>query len=154
MGPVLYKLILTQGYSDQDICNCKSINMLVRWTPLACACFGSLGVYLHSSKILIALGLFTLIGAITNRSFYDYLYLFFVRPIFKTEDIPRHGNQRRFGCGVGAFLFLTSGIGFATGNLLLAYISAGIIITLAFIAAVTQWCFASTLYNFLFPCKT
>ncbi len=150
MNETVGKLILAQGYSDQDICTCENINLMIRWTPLACACLGSVGLFLQSGFFLIILGALTSIGALTNRSFYDFLYIFLIRPILNGPDIPRHGNQRRFGCGIGAILFILSGIGFATCNELLALIPVLIIIPLALIAAVTQWCFASTLYNLLF----
>ena len=150
MGPIIHKLLLTQGYSEATICDSKSINTLARWTPFACATLGLIGVSLHSSYYLLALGMLTIIGALTTRSFYDYFYLVLIRPIANFGDMPRHGNQRRFGCAVGSALYLISGLGFLSHNTLLTYIPAVTIIGLAYIAALTQWCFASTLYNLLF----
>jgi len=81
-----------------------------------------------------------------ERTVYDISF----KHIFHLGKIPRHGNARRFGCAIGAVLYISSGIGFFIENMYLAYIPSLVIISLAFIAAVTQWCFASTLYNFLF----
>jgi hypothetical protein len=44
----------------------------------------------------------TLIGAVSSRSFYDYLYLMFLRSITGLGEMPRHGAPRRFGCALGA----------------------------------------------------
>lgn len=150
MGPLTRKLILVQGYSEDDLCNCRHMNYLVRWTPLACSVLGLVGILSQSPHLLLGLGLLTAIGAVGDRSFFDYLYLLFVRPVVSGPDMPKHGVQRRFGCAIGASLFVLSAIGFGVQNALLAYAPAAIIVALAFVAAVSQWCFASTLYNVLF----
>jgi hypothetical protein len=149
MGPTTRKMLLSQGYSEADICECRGINFLARWTPFACASLGLLGLCLGSSYYMLMLGFLTTIGALSNRSFYDYLYLFLVKPVLNLGEMPRHGNQRRFGCAIGAVLYLLSGIGLKNENLVLTIAPAVLIIGLAYVAALTQWCFASTLYNFL-----
>jgi hypothetical protein len=63
--------------------------------------------------------------------------------------MPRHGAPRRFGCAIGAVLFILSGIGFHAHSQVLAWLPALVIIPLAFIAAFTQWCFASALYRLI-----
>jgi hypothetical protein len=150
MNTITKKLILMQGYNQTDMENYRHINILVRWTPLLCSLLGLVGILIKSPAYLIILGLLTTIGAFGSKSFYDYLYDISFKYIFNLEKIPRHGNARRFGCAIGSILYISSGIGFFIGNLYLAYIPSLMIISLAFIAATTQWCFASTLYNFLF----
>jgi hypothetical protein len=150
LGPITRNLLLMQGYKESTVCECKSINMLARWTPLACAVLGTIGLFSHSVIYMAALGILTTIGAFSSHSFYDYLYSIFFNPILKFGDIPAHGNQRRFGCAIGAGLYLLSACGMATGNAWLTYVPAVIIISLAYVAAFTQWCFASTLYNAIF----
>ncbi|MGA2263169.1 MAG: DUF4395 family protein [Acidobacteriota bacterium] len=146
-------LLMMQGYSEADICDCKNINVLARWTPSACALFGTIGLLLKSPIYMTALGLLTLIGATSSRSFYDYLYVFLVKPVLYLGEMPFHGNPRRFGCGIGACLFLLTGIGLFTGNTALTYIPSLTIIGLALVAATTQWCFASALYALLWGDK-
>jgi hypothetical protein len=150
MNTITRKLILMQGYNQTDIENCHHINILVRWTPLLCSLLGLFGVLIKSPTYLIILGLLTTIGAFSTKSFYDYLYDIGFRYIFGLGKIPGHGNARRFGCAIGSMLYISSGIGFLIENSYLAYIPSFIIISLAFTAATTQWCFASTLYNLLF----
>lgn len=144
------RLIIKQGYSDEQVCNCEDINVLIRWTPIMCAAFGSVGLFLQNPYYFMALGMLTSIGAFTNRSFYDHIYNYGVRPFTRTEKTPLHGKQRRFGCAIGSLLFILAGIGFYNYNIYLAYIPSLMIIILAFLASITQWCFASTLYNIIF----
>ena len=142
-------LLIMQGYSEADICDCKNITALARWTPSACALAGTLGVLFRSPVAMAVLGLLTLIGAVTSRSFFDYLYIFLVKPVMNLGEMPLHGNPRRFGCAIGAALFTLTGIGLFIGNAWLTYVPALTIIPLALVAALTQWCFASALYAML-----
>lgn len=145
-----FRMLSIQGYGREDILYNANINMLARWTPFACAIFGALGLWLKSPIYLWVLGLLTLTGAITNRSIYDHLYQISLRPLMGLGNMPYHGAPRRFGCAIGAVLFLLSGTGFQLQRPMLSLIPVLIIVPLAFIAAFTQWCFASTLYRFIF----
>jgi hypothetical protein len=143
-------LLVQQGYTEKNITECKSIDILARWTPFACAIFGITGLLLKSPYYFWALGLLTSIGAISSNSFFDYLYKIFIRKLFKTNDIPKHGSPRRFGCAIGAVIYLVSGTGFFLDNPYLAYIPSLFIVMAALLAGLTQWCFASAIYNHIF----
>lgn len=166
------KLLLKQGFCSADIDNNPIIGRLARWTPLSCATFGTAGVFLgffpflsiicpctiavitgfwiKSGWFFIILGVLTLTGGLTNRSIYDRFYNLFLRHIFRTSAIPKHGAPRRFGCAIGGIMFILSGIGFLTNIRWLAFGPALFMIVFAAIAGLSQWCFASNLYAFLF----
>jgi hypothetical protein len=143
-------MLSMQGYEREDILCNSNINILARWTPFACGIFGALGLLLKSPVYLWLLGSLTLVGAIANRSIYDYLYQILLCPWIGLGRMPHHGAPRRFGCAIGAALFLLSGTGFQLQRPMLSIIPVLIIVPLAFIAAFTQWCFASALYRMLF----
>jgi hypothetical protein len=141
------RMLLLQGFSRDDVKHNPNVSLLARWTPFACGCLGAFGLGLRSSSYQWALGILTLIGAVSSRSFYDYLYQIFLRPLTGLGEMPRHGAPRRFGCAIGAVLFILSGTGFHLAIPMLSFVPALIIIPLAFGAAFTQWCFASALYR-------
>jgi len=147
------KLLLQQGYSTDAVCSCSNINTLARWTPIACAVAGIVGLIIQQPLYFLALGLLTSIGAFSKISFFDYLYNYVGRFIFGTEKAPAHGKQRQFGCGVGAIMYLLGALGFYLNNVWLSYVPTIFIIIFASLAAVTQWCFASAIYNYLFTTK-
>jgi hypothetical protein len=143
------RMLLLKGFSRDDVTHNPNINLLARWTPFACGCLGALGLVLRSPAYLWALGILTLIGAVSSRSFCDYLYQILLRPLTRLGEMPRHGAPRRFGCAIGAVLFVLSGAGFYVEHPLLSFVPALLIIPLAFGAAFTQWCFASALHRLI-----
>jgi len=141
------KLLVAQGYEENEVANNTRIIPLAKWTPIACALLGAIGVAMQSSGFLIVLGLLTFIGAFTSRSLYDYLYKYFVSYIVNIGDMPKHGIPRRIGCGIGACMYIISGIGFYWGSNMLAYIPSLFMIPFALIAGIFNWCFVSTFYG-------
>ena len=150
MTAYTFRMLLVQGYRRTDVVSNTHIDMLARWTPFACGCCGTIGILSGSAPFLWALGLATLVGAMGTRSVYDWFYEAFLRPITGWGDMPRHGAPRRFGCAIGAGLFLLGGTGFFLGRPLMGYLPLFVIVPLAFVAAFTQWCFASALYRLVF----
>jgi len=170
------KLLQTQGFCSQDIDNIPGFSKLARWTPLTCATFGATGVtigiipltalicpctltliagfWLKSGWFFIILGLLTLTGGFTSRSIYDRLYNLVVRHIFRSASIPKHGAPRKFGCTFGGVMYILSGIGFLLHRPWVAFSPAIFMIVFASIAGITQWGFASSLYELLFKNKT
>jgi hypothetical protein len=149
MNPTTRKLLLAQGYDEQVVDNNSQIIALSRWTPFACALFGSIGVILRSPPYLVVLGALTFVGAFTSRSLYDYLYHYLVSHLIDLGEMPKHGIPRRIGCGLGACMFIVSGLGFFWNAPLLAYIPSLFMITFALIAGIFNWCFASTFYGMI-----
>lgn len=166
------RLLLMQGFCARDLDHQAGIGRLARWTPLSCAAFGSAGLaagllpfgisicpcaisslaglWIGSGWFFIVLGLLTFTGGLTDRSIYDRLYNATFRHLFHTEAVPRHGAPRRFGCAIGGAMYTASGLGFLLGNAWLAFVPAVCMVCFAAIAGLTQWCFASALYDWLF----
>ena len=141
------RLLIEQGFSEQVIENNPNILALTKWTPLLCGIFGLIGMVLGSAYYFVILGLLTLIGAFRPYSFFDYLYKYAFRYIFKFGDGVPHNIQRKIGCAIGGIAYIVSGLGFYFDNMLMAYIPSGFMVTFAFIAGFFNWCFASTIFS-------
>ena len=168
------QMLLMQGFCPKDVDNVPRIGRLARWTPLSCAASGTTGLVFGSSLLpfsvslcpcvfasaaglwvgsgwfFISLGLLTLTGGLTNRSIYDRFYNAVIRPLLRTASVPRHGPPRRFGCAIGAMFYIVSGMGFLLNNIWMAFVPAAFMVIFGTIAGLTQWCFASALYGWLF----
>lgn len=111
-----YRMLLRRGYDRDDVIHSPNIDLLAQWTPFACGCFGVLGLGVASPAYFGAVGLLTLVGAAGEKSIYDHFYQIFLRPLTGLGEMPRHGAPRRFGCAIGAALFILSGAGFYLQN--------------------------------------
>jgi len=140
------QLLLMQGFCQRDIDGVPCIDRLAKWTPLACAVCGTIGLFVGSGWYFVVLGILTLTGGLTNRSIYDRFYNATFRHLLQTAPVPPHGAPRRFGCAIGGTMYMVGGLGFFVGNHWLAVVPTIIMIVLATIAGLTQWCFASALY--------
>ena len=172
MNERMRKLLIMQGFCPRDLDNEPRISRLARWTPLSCATFGSAGLgagllpfgatvcpcaittvaglWIGSGWFFIVLGLLTLTGGLTTRSIYDRLYNATLRHLLHTSPVPEHGAPRRFGCAIGGIMYTATGVGFLSGNTWLAFAPAVFMVLFATIAGLTQWCFASAIYAWLF----
>jgi len=168
------QLLLMQGFRSRDVDGVRRISRLARWTPLSCAASGTTGLAVGSSLLpfgvslcpcifasaaglwigsgwfFVSLGLLTLTGGLTTRSIYDRFYNAVIRPLLRTAPVPQHGPPRQFGCAVGGIFYTVSGVGFLLGNIWMAFVPAAFMVVFATVAGLTQWCFASALYGWLF----
>ena len=167
------QLLLMQGFRSKDLDCVPRISHLARWTPLSCAAFGTTGLtasssllpfgaylcpcifasaaglWIRSGWFFIVLGLLTLTGGLTRRSIYDRLYNATIRHLLHTAPVPQHGPPRRFGCAIGGIFYIVSGMGFLLGDIWIAFVPAVFMVVFATIAGLTQWCFASALYEWM-----
>ena len=87
MNGAIEKLILSQGYSKEDIKKYSKINLLIRWTPFMCSLAGIIGLLTKSPIYFFVLGCFTFIGAFSTTSFFDYIYKFTFQIFLKKDEI-------------------------------------------------------------------
>jgi hypothetical protein len=97
--PFYFKTYNSASQSPCDVCNNSNINILARWTPFVCGILGILGLWLKSPIYLWLLGLLTLVGAVSNRSIYDYFYQLILRPLLSLWNMPS-GTNSHFPEGV------------------------------------------------------
>jgi Domain of unknown function (DUF4395) len=160
------KLLLMQGFCARDVdtqpgLSCASFGTaglaagLLPFGMAICPCAIATvaGLWIGSGWFFIVLGVLTLTGGLTARSIYDRLYNATFRYLLNTTPVPQHGAPRRFGCAIGGIMYITSGVGFLTGSAWLAFPPALFMVLFATIAGLTQWCFASAIYAWLFQHK-
>ena len=116
-------LLLMQGFCQQDIDCVPCVDRLAKWTPLACAVCGAVGLLVGNGWYFVVLGILTLTGGLTNRSIYDRFYNATFRHLLQTAPVPPHGAPRRFGCAIGGIMYLLGGAGYFVGNHWLAVVT-------------------------------
>ena len=139
-----------QGYGPTQFHESAALAWQARWTPAACALLGATGLMLRAPWFMATLAALTSVGAFTRRSGYDLLFNATLAPLLRTGSMPLHGSPRRLGCGIGAAMYALSATGFFLNKPALACGPAWLMVVLAGLAALTNVCFASLVYRFLF----
>jgi|GEM_PF-4452469 len=123
---------------NQDSEQVLKLQKAMKVTPITCMVLTLTGLLLNSPLILLIAASSTLVGAFSNNSLYDRIY-----NIWAKDKVPPLGAARSIGCGFGAVVLSFSAYSMYNGDALMAYLSAGFMIVLAGLAAVTQICFVS-----------
>ena len=147
---VVRRRIEAQGFRGLDDAALTEVGPWLRWSPAVCAMFMAIGTILASAAMLWTLATIALLGALMPMHPFDLIYNHAVRYLTGTRPLPHHGPQRRFACGVGAAWLTSTGIAFNQGSPVLGYFLGGALTVVATLAATTQFCVASFIYNAIF----
>lgn len=147
---VIRRRLEAQGFCNLDDATLDEIGPWLRWSPSICLFFMVLGVLLKSPLVLWALAAVAFLGALLPFHPFDLLYNHGMRYFTGTRPFPHHGAQRRFACGVATIWLIATGWAFSVGALTLAYILGGLLIFVAALVSVTNFCIPSFIYNMLF----
>ena len=140
----------TQGYVDIDDATLAEVEPWLRWSPSICTAIVIVGTVLASQWVLWALVPFAVLGALTSRHPFDYVYNLGVRRLTGTLPLPEHRAPRRFACGMAAAWITVTGAAFAAGAPAAGYALGGMLAAVATLVSVTHFCIPSTIYGLLF----
>jgi hypothetical protein len=149
---VVRRRLEAQGFHLDDPA-LSELGRWLEWSPALCATFIAIGTVLASPPVLWTLAAIALLGAALPLHPFDLLYNHGVRHLTGTRPLPRHGAQRRFACGVAAAWLTATGLAFHAGLPALGYVLGGAMAIAAAVVATTHLCFASAVYNKLFPAR-
>jgi hypothetical protein len=143
--------IKCQGYdknfSDEEISQHSIGN---RFAYQLCTLLFASGLALTSIPILIiAAGIAALAVFLPYHPF-DYLYNSIIRHLFHRPKLPRRPAQTKFACGIasiwlGIIIYL-----FHLKLFLWGYILGGMLLTVALLVSIIDYCIPSIIYNSLF----
>lgn len=136
-----------KGYTDEEISEHSVGN---RFAYQLCALLSFTGLVLTNIPILCVAGMVALLGVLLPYHPFDYLYNYSVRYWLNRSKLPQRTNQARFACGIasiwlGVIIFL-----FYNALFLWGYILGGILLIIALLVSVMDFCIPSIIYNFLF----
>ncbi len=152
MNDTTSKLLLAQGFTKEDLCG-KNFSLLSKWTPVFCGSLALIAAVTASWHMFAVLSAAAVFGAFNKHSAFDLLYIHGFRKLIDLGEMSQHGAPRKMGCGIGGAMFAMSAGGFYLHNIWLAYLPSGMMIILAYLAAFSNWCFASFLYGLIFRKK-
>jgi hypothetical protein len=139
-----------QGYVNVDRATMREVEPWLRWSPAICAAVMAIGTLLASPWVLWGLVPFAVIGAVSSRHPFDYIYNYGLRHFTKTPPLPPHGAPRRFACAIASVWLVATGAAFAADLDLLGYVLGGMLTVVAATVATTHFCIPSLIYALLF----
>ena len=139
------------GY-DADPTAKRSLVYPLRFKPAATMLLVAVGAALHLPWLLIAVGVLGLVGTAWPRlSWLDQLWNRLLRHPLSAPALPDDPDPRRFACGMADAFVLASGVAFATGWTLTAWVLAGLVLLIAGTVVATGFCVAAWAYVKLVP---
>lgn len=135
------------GVGDRTLAD---IQFGLRFSPALCTTGVAIATALASWPLVLVMMATAVLGAVTPRHPFDWVYNYGVRHLLDKPPIPRNAAPRRFSCAVGAvWLAITAGSFFLGWNVVGYILGAGMTGMAAFVA-VTHICLPSLVYIRLF----
>lgn len=153
LSPRFQKRLEMQGFVCSSEPQFTAVVPWLRFTYGVCALTMGLATVLASVPFLIVLSAIAALGAIFPVHPFDLLYNYIIRFVTNTPKLPKNGAPKRFACGMGAVWILAVAWLFRVNAFTLAYLLGGLFTGVAAVAAVTYFCFPSTLFSVLFRRK-
>ena len=143
--------IKTQGYNkgftEEEISQHSIGN---RFAYQMCTLLFLTGIILTNIPILIVASTVAFLAVVLPYHPFDYLYNAVIRHWFGRPRLPRRTNQAKFACGI-ASVWILAIIYLIYADLLIgAYLLGGILLIVALLVSVMDFCIPSMVYNMLF----
>ncbi|MGH8106486.1 MAG: DUF4395 domain-containing protein [Arenimonas sp.] len=143
-----------QGFCNLDDATFDEVGPWLRWSPMFCTLFMTIGVVLNSPIILWALAGTAFLGVLLPFHPFDLLYNHGARYLTGTRALPHQGPQRRFACGIATAWLIATGWAFHVGEPMIGYLLGVPLILVAALVSTTNICIPSMIYNALFKAKS
>lgn len=140
----------TQGYGAYTDAELAGFRFGIRFAYGLCATLFATGVIFGSPVMLIIAASFALLGTLPPYHPFDYLYNYVVRHWIGRPKLPPRPNQGRFACGIAAVWVSITIYLLLNNDLVAVYIMSAVLLTVAFLVTVLDYCIPSMIYNFFF----
>ncbi len=141
------KSLIQQGY-DYSPEQLHELSWGLRFTPLLCMLGAAYGLVTRNPDIhfaVAALGILPFWAPAWHPL--DRIYNHLLRPIWKGVKLPPNPLQRRIACLMGGSMNIGIGIGFLSGNTVVAYAFGFILVPLQLVVISTHFCVAAWMFE-------
>ena len=148
------KFLKAQGYSNLSDDHISELAFGNRFAYIVCGSIVAVAVATAHIPTLIAMMVVAFLGVILPYHPFDYIYNHVLRGMLNKPKLPPRSKQLKFTCVIATlWLFATTYL-FYSGLTNAGYVLGGLLVAVAFIVSVTDFCIPSTIYNFIFRVKT
>jgi hypothetical protein len=139
-----------KGFTDREISEHSIGN---RFAYQMCTLLFATGLILTNTAILTVAAAIALSTVVLPRHPFDYLYNYVIRHWFNRPRLPYRTNQTKFACGIASVWLGTILYFFYTHQFVWGYITGGILLVVALLVSIFDFCIPSLVYNSLFRRK-
>ncbi|MCW9706021.1 DUF4395 domain-containing protein [Fodinibius salsisoli] len=135
------------GFTDEEIFIHAVGN---RFAYQLCTLLFVTGLVLTSIPILAVAATIALLTVILPYHPFDYLYNYGVRHWLDRPKLPRRTAQAKFACGIAAIWLGMIIYLFGASLMVWGYVMGGILLIIALLVSMVDFCIPSLVYNYLF----
>ena len=142
------RLLRVQGYcnyTDEDLSKLAFGNSFAYYL---CGSIVLIGVVTANIPVLSAMMMVAIGGFALPRHPFDYIYNNFLSSLLNKPKLPKRSAQAKFACVIATLWLGAIIFSFYSGAMLTGYILGGILLVVAFLVSVLDFCIPSFIYNF------
>lgn len=151
ISPARVHRIRCQGYDTKFTEEEVSMHSIGnRFAYQLCTILFASGLLLRSTPILGVAAAVAASAVFLPYHPFDYLFNLAVRHLFNRPRLPKRTPQARFACGVAAVWIVFIIICFQAQLFLWGYVLGGLLLPVALLVGIFDYCIPSMIYNFIF----
>ena len=142
-----------QGYCNLSDTEISGLAFGNRFSYILCVSILAFAVATVHIPTLIAMTVVAFLGIILPYHPFDYIYNHLLRGMLNKPELPPRSKQLKFACIVATLWLIATTYLFYAGLTTAGYVVGWLLVSVAFIVSVTDFCIPSMIYNFIFKVK-
>ena len=142
-----------QGYRSYSDAELSALAFGNRFAYIVCGAIVAIAVAAANIPTLIAMTIVAFFGIILPYHPFDYIYNHVLRGMLNKPELLRRSKQLKFACVIATLWLGGTTYLFYAGLVMAGYVLGGLLVAVAFIVSVTDFCIPSMIYNFIFKIK-
>ena len=139
-----------QGFTGYSRVQLNNIKWGVRLAYISCVSIVIAGLIGPSIEILAIALTFAFFGTVLPNHPFDYAYNYGVRYLIQKPMLPVRPNQSRFACALATLCLAVVIFAFSRDMMVLGYVIGLMLVSMALLVSITDFCVPSLLYNACF----
>lgn len=142
-----------QGYCNLSDAEISELAFGNRFAYIVCGSIVAIAVATAHIPTLIAMTIVAFFGIILPYHPFDYIYNHVLRSMLNKPELPPRSKQLKFACVIATLWLIATTYLFYAGSDIAGYVLGSLLVAVAFIVSVTDFCIPSMIYNFIFMAK-
>lgn len=139
--------IRAQGYCTQTDAQLSSLSVGNRFAYQVCGSIVAIGVATANVPTLAVMSVVAFGGVVLPYHPFDYVYNGLVSDLIQRPKIPPRSKQLKFACSIATLWLMGTIALFHFQMTVVGYVFGGLLVVVAFLVAIFDFCIPSLIYN-------